>query len=140
MKSFLELFESKNKHKVTREAFLYMAPKAPNDEFAQCGTCFMFDSEDKTCAIMGPDVKIEAEWSCGLYVHGKPKQKIIPIKCVIPAAAGLFKDKVRCENCFYFDAEESECVLYQDLNQKNKDFKLDTKVEAKACCNAWTPK
>jgi hypothetical protein len=45
---------------------------------------------------------------------------------------------VRCENCLYFGTDTKICSLFEDLNKKlPKDFKLDPKVDARGCCNAW---
>lgn len=126
--------------RLTREAFVYMKPKAPEDKFAECGTCIQFGTENERCAIFGSDTVVKANWSCALYVHGEPQKKVIPIKRVSPKEAGLVKASVRCENCVS-SSGDGKCGLFQKLNEKlPKIFNLDENIEAKACCNAWAPK
>lgn len=137
MKSFLRYLGEEKAPKVGREAFLYLEPREPVDQFAQCGTCALFGEENHRCELFGKQDIVKASYSCGLYAHGKPQRKVIPLKCVTPDEAGLVKEAVRCENCFSFDKSESTCKLYENLN-KLPQFDLDTKVHPKACCNAWT--
>jgi len=127
--------------KIKRDAFLYLDPKAPNNTFAQCGTCMMFTG--KTCTIHGKNVKITGDMSCGLYVHGKPmpEEQGHEMKSVTPKESGLVNEPVRCENCVSFDARESECELYEHLNEhEDSQFDLDKSVKAKGCCNAFRGK
>lgn len=124
---------------ITRDAFLYLAPKAPKDSFAQCGTCLQFVEGDNRCIILGPAVRVTAQMSCGFYLHGDPKPKGAKSeKIVTREEAGLVDREVRCENCAYF---AKTCGLYEKLNAKLPGyFDLDAKVDAKGCCNAQEPK
>ena len=127
--------------KIKRDAFLYMDPKGDKSKFAQCGTCMMFTGS--TCTIIGPDVKITAEMSCNLYVHGKPmpEEKGHEMKLVTPEEAGLVDRKVRCENCEYGDASRLKCVLFEKLNKElSESFDLDPNIKAQGCCNAQVPR
>jgi hypothetical protein len=127
--------------KVTRDAFLYLDPKEPNDKFAQCETCMMWTgSEHNTCTIIGLDEEVKATDSCGLYVHGDPvpEEAGNEMKLVTKEEAGFVSAAVRCENCGAFDGN-SICVMFEDLNKMSL-FSLNTKVDAKGCCNAWHPK
>jgi hypothetical protein len=58
---------------------------------------------------------------------------------VSPWAAGYVSNKeVRCQNCRHFDFAESECELFESLNESMpKVFACDTKVESGGCCNGW---
>ncbi len=125
--------------KITRAAFLYLDPKAPKEEFAQCGTCEMFDPEKERCAIHGPIIEIDEDDSCGFYVHGKPGNVKLKV-AVTPKESGLVDREVRCENCVYFNGKGS-CGLYRELNATfPSKFQLDEHVNAYGCCNAQTPK
>ncbi len=127
--------------KITRESFVYLSPKEPKDQFAQCGTCRMWTGKDEnTCSILGK-TKVTADMSCNLYVHGKPSTSLAgkEVASYTSKEAGLVKRKVRCENCRSFN--NGTCMLYQTLNQSNPDiFNLDEKVEAQGCCNFQMPK
>lgn len=127
--------------KVDRSAFLYLDPKAPKTEFAQCGTCVMFDPKRERCSIHGSNVRVVAESSCGFYIHGKPSLQKIGAPEVTPEESGLVTRPVRCENCRFFKKDHSICDLFHDLNQDHPDkFKLKEKVDPKGCCNAQTEK
>jgi hypothetical protein len=127
---------TKTPDKIDRSAFLYMEPKPPLNKFAQCGTCFMFTGN--RCMILGPKIEITPAMSCALYVHGTPrldqagKEKAL----VTPNEAGLLNAKVRCENCQYGG---EDCSLFKMLNQRLPEtFNLETKINAKGCCNAFS--
>lgn len=124
--------------KITRDAFLYLSPKEPKEQFAQCGTCMMFTGTG--CTILGK-TKVTKDMSCGLYVHGKPSPKLAGKEksVVTPKEAGLVNRAVRCENCRAFD--NGVCMLFKTLNESNPDlFQLDEKVDDYGCCNAQMPK
>jgi hypothetical protein len=129
-----------NPEKITRDAFLYLDPQGPNTaEFAQCETCVMFTGD--RCIIHGPDVEVDCDDSCGLYIHGPKKLGDAPIKMVTPEESGLVDREVRCENCVYFDKTYSTCQLFEMLNRRfPKTFDLATRVNKLGCCNAQTPK
>lgn len=125
--------------KIKRDAFLYMDPKGTKD-FAQCSTCRSF-LNGKNCALLGPNVKVYGDSSCGLYVHGTPGNDEFIEHLLTDKEVGLVHRKVRCENCVAFKADISGCDLYYQLNQKLPDmFDLDNKVDAHGCCNAQTAK
>lgn len=123
--------------KIKRDAFLYMDPKPPKDSFAQCGTCLMFTGTG--CTILG-STKITKGMTCGLYVRGKPQYNLKGKEqsLVTPKEAGLIDHQVRCENCRYGGGD---CKLFEMLNDRLPDtFDLDTKIDPKGCCNAFTRK
>ena len=148
---------SKPPKKITRDAFLYLEPAKNTANFAQCGTCTFFvpaiefgkEEKKDRCCLHGPKVGIEAGYSCGLYVPGKPTPGDLAAHAaelraghqaaVTPKESGLVERKVRCENCYFYDSKESECELFEDLTAKMPTvFDLDESVEKNACCNAQT--
>ena len=125
--------------KVARDAFLYMDPPPGVTQHAQCGTCMHFMPGKERCNIFPKSFKVVANASCALYINGEPKddQEFIE-RPVDPKASGYVLGQVRCENCLYFGTDTTICSLFDDLNKKlPKDFKLDAKVDARGCCNAW---
>lgn len=135
---------SSKEEKIDRSAFLYLDPKKPKGQFAQCGTCFMWTGKKgNTCFIHGTKIEVTADMSCGFYVNGKPTEEFIGKEQAIvkPQESGAVKRKVRCENCKSFNSDKNECELFKILNEKMGDlFSLDVKVDAQGCCNAQTPK
>ncbi len=129
--------------KITRATFLYFDPKAPKDEFAQCGTCVHFLEDIGRCELHGADVEVDDDDSCGLYVHGEAEEGEKPEGLVTPEESGLVSREVRCENCMFFDPDSEpreHCDLYTQLNRiLPKLFDLDRYVKAQGCCNAQTP-
>jgi hypothetical protein len=124
-------------NRVSRDAFLYLDPKHPRDEFAQCGTCSEFMSNKGWCAIL--DTGVYTDSSCGFYLHGTPTDEQNPKKLVSAKEAGLVHRQVRCENCKFFVSKTSICSLFVRLNNEfGNIFDLDTKVSPKGCCNAQT--
>jgi len=129
--------------KIKREAFLYMDPKGGDEKnHAQCGTCMMWTGpKGNTCTIHGSQ-KVTGDMSCGLYVNGPPHTDMIGKEMdAVPAKeSGLYKGDVRCENCEHAELNESECHLYEMLNNEMpKYFQLDTKIHPKGCCNSFMP-
>lgn len=138
--------------KHTREDFLYLDPQPPVDLHAQCGSCMMFTGkmningdakkdEVATCTILG-SVPIRRLGSCNLYVHGDPvpNERGKETAYTTKEAAGYVERIVRCENCYHFNASESECMLYEELNEESPDlFDLDEYVDPKGCCNLQKP-
>lgn len=123
--------------KITRNSFLYMAPKPPQTSFAQCGTCVMFTGTG--CTILGK-VRITKGMTCGLYVHGAPSygQEGKEKSLTTPQECGLIDEQVRCENCRYGG---EHCELFEMLNDKLPNiFDLETKIDLNGCCNAFTKK
>lgn len=130
--------------KVDRSAFLYMDPTGTG-AFGQCGTCRMRvkHGDRMTCSLHGEDFSIEADDSCGLYVHGPydPTEKQHESADVVPGESGFVSREVRCENCKFYDPDEGDCELFEMLNKTRPDvFALDTKVAARGCCNAQLPR
>lgn len=124
------------KEKIDRSAFIYLKPKGDKDQFAQCATCIAFMPGKERCAWFGKNDKVIAEASCALYVHGKPNNDQEIIGSVTPEEAGYVEAQVRCENCTHVKGDI--CLLFQKLNQELPElFELDSKIEDKACCNAW---
>jgi hypothetical protein len=125
--------------KIKRDAFLYLGPKEPKKEFAQCSSCRLYLPERERCGILGPHVHVPAEASCGFYLHGEPTEDQECEAVVKPSEAGLVRRKVRCENCVSFD--HGTCKLFKMLNEtKPEIFDLDESINEKGCCNAQTPK
>lgn len=127
------------KEKITRDAFLYMSPKEPKDEFAQCMSCEAYMPGTKRCAILEKTTEVLPDMSCGLYVHGEPSDEQEQVGSVTAEEAGLVHRQVRCQNCSWFGPKG--CELFNTLNEAHPDiFDLDTDVDENACCNAQTPK
>ncbi len=128
--------------KITRATFLYMDPKAPKEDFAQCGTCVHFNGDRDRCELHGKDDEIDEDDSCGLYVHGIPAGGD-PQGLVTPGQSGLVDREVRCENCKFFDPDSvarEHCDFFTQLNRiLPKVFDLDRYVDEYGCCNAQTP-
>jgi N12 class adenine-specific DNA methylase/tRNA1(Val) A37 N6-methylase TrmN6 len=123
--------------KVDRSAFLYEDPRPPVDQFAQCGTCVFF--QNPGCPLIG-DPKVTAKMSCGLYCHGKPGSVKNVKQAATPKEAGLVNRPVRCENCRFFKPPHT-CGLFEMLNHTRPNtFSLNTRVNAKGCCDANTAK
>jgi hypothetical protein len=134
MRAIRTLAKQSKHSKVARDAFLYMEGNVA--DFAQCSSCYHFAANDKRCALFGDDIEIDADDTCGLYTQGKYDGHSIKAR-VTPEEADYAKNtQVRCENCRYGG---KDCGLYVALNEQMPDhFKLDTKIKAKACCNAWS--
>src|SRR5258706_18961 len=106
-------------------------------EFAQCGTCWLFNAEKERCAILGSDFKVDDDDSCNFFLKGEIPKDLKLVARVTPKNAGFVERRVRCENCKY--GGDNECKLYKMLNEKFPDiFDLDEKIEPRACCNANT--
>lgn len=127
--------------KVKRDAFLYLDPEPGIDDFAQCSSCRDWVEGDELCVIHGPRIVIPGTASCGFYVFGDPRSEGSPTYFwMSPRESGLVNRKVRCENCKWFGAE-GFCKFYHILNNEMPDiFDLETKVDAKGCCNANEPR
>lgn len=143
--------------RITRDAFLYLAPKKDKATFAQCGPCRMFvpeveGREGGRCVIHGSDVEIDEDDSCGFMVEwptpdGKPNPEVVKDHAeelakgipgsVTPEESGLVDRRVQCHRCRYME-DGPTCGLYAKLNQMS-DFDLDEKIERNACCNAQMP-
>jgi len=129
--------EKRPGEKIKRDAFIYLPGK--DKEFAQCGTCWLFNAEKERCAILGPDFKVDDDDSCCLYVRGTPVKSQPIVARITPKNAGFVERPVRCENCLYGGG--NECKLYRMLNEKFPDvFDLEISITPKSCCNAQTPR
>lgn len=139
MRSLITLMErAGDGAKIDESAFLYLAPRAPKSQFAQCNTCGAFMPKSERCSLFSKSFKVVANASCGLYVHGEPSEDQEPLNAVTPKEAGYVKGQVRCENCSWFDADNNVCKLFRDLNKKLPGvFNLEEKVDPLGCCNAW---
>jgi hypothetical protein len=127
--------------RLTRDCFIYLDPKPPEDQFAQCSTCRLWRIHHDLCSIHGPEIKVTGDMSCALYIHGDPRPVGANIDAVVtPIESGLVDRQVRCENCQWF-YESDQCNLFDLLNKAHPhEFNLDTKVHPKGCCNAQQPK
>ena len=129
--------------KITRSSYLYLEPKTHKKDHAQCSSCMMWTGEKaNTCTIHGSKEKVTGDMSCGFYVEGDPMPEMAGEEhaSVTSDESGLYKGDVRCENCDAFEDGESECELFEKLNEKMPEhFELDTNVQPKACCNAFHP-
>jgi hypothetical protein len=125
--------------KIPRSAFIYLTPKPNTPQFAQCGTCGVFIPNKNQCALFGKKDHVVAGGSCGLYAYGEPSNDQEPSNSVTPKEAGYVDAQVRCENCSWLDG--TTCELFKRLNSEMPTvFKLETKVDARGCCNAWQQK
>jgi hypothetical protein len=128
--------EKTGKEKIDRSAFIYLAPKSEKEQFAQCATCVAFLPGKERCAWFSKNDKVIGNASCSLYVNGEPNDDQEIRDSVTPEEAGYVEGQVRCENCTHVKGDT--CTLFQKLNQALPDlFELDSKIEDKACCNAW---
>lgn len=129
--------------RIARDAFLYMDPKSPKNQFAQCKTCVHFIEPKSRCQLFGPKDEVTAGMSCGLYVHGIGSATGRPESRVTPKQAGLVDRQVRCGNCRFFEPERGEmgnCKLYELLNNTlPNQFELQMGVHFLGCCNAQLP-
>jgi hypothetical protein len=129
--------------KITRASFLYMDPKSPATQFAQCATCVQFIDDKKRCVLHGRRDVIDGDDSCGLYSRGDPSTGKDPLGLVTADESGLVSRQVRCENCMFFDPgtePRKHCDLYTQLNRMMPNlFDLDRYVNERGCCNAQTP-
>jgi hypothetical protein len=122
--------------KIKRDAFLYLEDIDGDDspDFAQCADCAMLAPGNK-CAVLG--IKVEDGWSCGFFLDGDYNGAKVE-KLATPEQAGVYKGKVRCENCRYGG---KTCALYDRLNtDMPADFDLDAKIKPHGCCNAFQAK
>lgn len=149
--------------RIERDAFLFLAPKNREEEFAQCGPCRMFVPEKylsgmsgDRCIIHGSQVKIDDDDSCGFMCpwptadwsavdqvirdHAAELMKNIP-GSVSPEESGLVSRRVQCHRCRFADEKVEACGLYAALNDAFPDmFDLDVEIEAHSCCNGQMPK
>ena len=142
MRSLIKIVEAKSStdDRVHRDTFLYMDPKGDKNNFAQCGTCFMFMPGKERCSIFGKNDRVIAQASCALYVNGEPTDDQAWKTAVTPKQAGYVEASVRCENCVAFK-KPNKCSFFAALNEKMPDyFALNETVDAKGCCNAWAAK
>lgn len=138
MRDLINLIEQAQQlgDKISRAAFLYLPPTGDKTQFAQCGSCGMFIPDAQRCKLFGPDDKVVANASCGLYIQGEPHNDQEPEGKVTPEDAGYNLGQVRCDNCKWFTG--SECDLFKLLNDKLPDvFDLNVKVDTYGCCNGW---
>lgn len=133
--------EAKKESKgLCKSVFLYMEP-APTDNketFASCAGCRMFLKKQQLCSLHGPDLKVDRDDSCGLFVRGKaPIDEIDHLETSVkPEESGFTEGPVQCQNCHYYWPEKDggDCLLFRMLGIENY------KVPPHACCNAFSPK
>ena len=137
--SFIQNIDEEQQKKIDRSAFLYLDPVEPEDEFAQCSTCYHFLPGKQRCSLFGKNDKVIADASCGLYINGEPHDDQEITNWITPKQAGYVLGQVRCENCYHY--EDSKCMLFDYINEKMSDtFDLDVNVDSKGCCNGWQKK
>ena len=120
--------------KIGRDAFLYLAPRIPFEQFAQCSTCKMYTGI--ACSIMAQE-SVPPTASCGFYIPGGINPLLTPQPLVSSIEAGLVDREVRCENCAFYSGV---CDLFVRLNNTLPDiFALDEQVDRYGCCNAQEP-
>ncbi len=128
-----------------RSAFGYMEPDPNIKEFAQCGSCAMFLRKVGRCHWLRKNDKVNDDATCIMYVQGTPNDdsKAEPTGSFDPETVGFYDGQVRCENCNardFRDPYRKHCDLYVQLNRMYPNmWKLETKVEPRGCCNAWSP-
>ncbi len=136
-KEDMEEEESKG---LCKSVFLYMEPRKGDDEktFASCAGCRMFLKKQQLCSLHGPDLKVDEDDSCGLFVRGKaPSDEIDHLEASVTVEeSGFMEGPVQCQNCHYYYSEKdgADCLLFRMLGIK------DYKVPPHACCNAFSPK
>lgn len=127
--------------KITRATFIYLDPKKPKSEFAQCETCIHFLGD--RCEWMSARDEVDDDDSCCFYVHGKAAAGTQPKALMTKKEMGFVSRQVRCENCCFFDNQKEprdHCDLYTQLNLILPGvFALDRYVDHQGCCNAQTP-
>lgn len=127
--------------RITRATFLYLNPRPPEDEFAQCETCIHFLGDK--CEWMSQVEDVDGDDSCGFYAPGKAKKGAVPLSIASKEEMGFVSRQVRCENCCFFDPDtepREHCDLYTQLNLILPGlFDLDRYVDHQGCCNAQTP-
>lgn len=138
-RTLIQIVEAKgsaNVGKIDRTAFLYFPPKKPEKDFAQCSTCQHWMPDSERCTLFSNRDRVIGSASCALYAHGDPSENQKITNSLTPKLAGYIEAKVRCENCSWFSS--GKCGLFSLLDKALPDtFKLDDKVDAKGCCNAW---
>lgn len=123
-----------------RSAFGYAEPVGDATQFAQCKTCRVWLKNADRCYWLQPNDEAKAGDSCIYYVQGEPitDESVEPIGALTKSEAGLVRGDVRCENCTSFDKADTHCELYRKMNRTFPTlFKLDARVEPKACCSAF---
>jgi hypothetical protein len=125
---------------IRRDAFLYMDPAPPKEEFGQCGTCGAFIADKSRCYWHRAIDRIDEDDSCGLYVHGDAMKGATPTGAVTPEISGLYDGEVRCKHCRFSERGATRCGLYASLNERlSTVFALDTGIDPHGCCNGFEP-
>jgi len=121
--------------KTKRDAFLYFDNSKNEPNFAQCQSCAIMD-DDFICGIY--QYKVNLNDTCGNYIPG-PRGSFAAAKLLSKTETGfLSKTQVRCENCFWTKDSPGKCGFFTTLNNAlPNEFDLDTKINAKGCCNGW---
>ena len=116
-----------------RDVFLYTVHGD-----SQCGTCRSWcGPKVQRCAVLGKALKVDADDSCNVYMHGQPNPDQPIQESMTPEEAGFVDRKVRCENCRSFDEDQGVCGFYTMLNDLAPDkFDLDERVSPQGCCTA----
>lgn len=134
-----------NKDKITRVAFLYMAPTEDSygdpDVFAHCQSCYSWMGKKRErCYILGKKLEVKADDTCALYVNGEPEiERAGNEKSLVSAEeAGFMKGPPQCKRCYWYAI--GLCGLFAKLNMEDPDhYDLKVSVKANACCNGFTP-
>ena len=149
--------------KITRSALLYLEPREGIDGkeyFALCGSCQNFIPEAKMrgavrgnrCSLLGSNFPVTDDSFCRAYMPNSDGQACS--HCQDHAAeemiegqrgavsawdVGYVPDETgRCSDCRHFDAVESECEMFEELNEKLPAV-FDLNCEVKPCgrCTLW---
>ena len=117
--------------KASKQSVLYLHMIGTDYE---CKDCILFINSDK-CLIHGPNDKILATDSCGLFVYGRTIENARPLGIVTTIQSGLAHSKngFSCKRCEYFDSDNKKCekVDEQSLGDDKGIIHPD------GCCNAW---
>ncbi len=149
--------------RLNRSALGYIEPRVGIDgasSFCQCDSCMHFVPENAMrgavvgdrCLILGATFPVSGESSCAYFLPwptgaadaddvSENAEDMIEGErgSITPYDAGFVRDtKVRCMNCRSFESDESECSLYEALNDKLPNvWQLDCSVKGGACCSCW---
>lgn len=114
---------------------LYVGPN-PDGSRKKCGNCWKWAMDQRCLEVEG---EIKEGQVCSLHIYGKPQDKMVDMGQALlsRARAGLIEtpegEGTSCDNCKYYQAEESLCRRAREPDSPDPG----TKVDPKGCCNGW---